>query len=361
MIASAKELLNARPYCFSQKDKGLLLLDALQFLTEQHRSKCLLYDQLLSLFYPDFTKAAALAEIPHFPVSLFKTHEWLSIPREEIFKLLMSSGTTSSIPSKIYLDRETAALQTQALAKIMMSFLGHQRLPMLLVEQENFLKDPKRFSARAAGVLGMLSFGRDPLYALDANLELKHQAVLDWAEKYKHTPVLIFGFTFMLWKFFLKKMEKFPDFLNQAIVIHTGGWKKLLDESVDNEQFKRKFRDVLGIERVHNFYGMAEQVGSVFMECEKGLLHCPNFAEIIIRDPQTWQEAPTGVPGVLQTLSILPGSYPGHSLLTEDLGRVEGIDSCPCGRNGKAFQVIGRIPKVELRGCSDTFSPGDAE
>ena len=57
-------------------------------------------------------------------------------------------------------------------------------------------------------------------------------------------------------------------------------------------------------------------------------------------------------------LSALPESYPGHSILTEDLARVEAVDSCPCGRHGKAVSVLGRVPKAELRGCSDTHTHG---
>jgi hypothetical protein len=56
----------------------------------------------------------------------------------------------------------------------------------------------------------------------------------------------------------------------------------------------------------------------------------------------------------VQILSMLPESYPGHSLTTEDLGRVVAIDSCACGRLGKALLIEGRVPKAELRGCSDT-------
>ena len=60
-------------------------------------------------------------------------------------------------------------------------------------------------------------------------------------------------------------------------------------------------------------------------------------------------------PGIIQVLSVLPGSYPGHSLLTEDEGTLLGEDDCPCGRFGKYFKVSGRIRNAEIRGCSDTY------
>ena len=85
-----------------------------------------------------------------------------------------------------------------------------------------------------------------------------------------------------------------------------------------------------------------------------GHLHTPIFADVIIRDPETWGALEHGELGVIEVLSILPQSYPGQALLTEDLGRVLGEDNCPCGRLGKYFEVLGRIPMAELWGCSDT-------
>ena len=67
-----------------------------------------------------------------------------------------------------------------------------------------------------------------------------------------------------------------------------------------------------------------------------------------------------GTPGGAQMLSGLPESYPGHSILTEDLARVEATDCCACGRRGKTVSILGRVPRAELRGCSDTHAFGSA-
>ena len=95
---------------------------------------------------------------------------------------------------------------------------------------------------------------------------------------------------------------------------------------------------------------MAEQVGSVFVECEAGHLHAPQLADVVIRDPYTLAPLPQGQTGLIQVLSAIPSSYPGHSILTEDKGRVLGTDDCPCGRKGRYFEVHGRLPKTEVRG-----------
>jgi len=111
-----------------------------------------------------------------------------------------------------------------------------------------------------------------------------------------------------------------------------------------------------GIRHIHNFYGFVEQLGSIFVEADDGLLYAPNYADVIVRDPATLQPLPVGETGLLQVVSLLPKSYPGHSILTEDLGIVERVDNSSIGRMGKGIRVLGRLPASELRGCSDVIA-----
>ena len=239
----------------------------------------------------------------------------------------------------------------------MSSFLGKQRLPMAIVDNADILQDRTRFNARAAGILGFSVFGRKHHYCLDKNLELQTDRLQDFLNQNQGIPVFVFGFTFMVWQRLLQTLVsqgRKLDFGPGSTLIHGGGWKRLHDQQVDNENFKALLREYTGLDHIFNYYGMVEQVGSIFMECEYGHLHAPNFADVIVRDPLTLESLPPGQVGVLQTLSVLPVSYPGHSLLTEDLGMLHGEDDCPCGRLGRHFSILGRMPQVELRGCSDT-------
>src|SRR5207302_536577 len=77
-------------------------------------------------------------------------------------------------------------------------------------------------------------------------------------------------------------------------------------------------------------------------------------SDVVIRDPQTWEPQPTGIPGLIEVVSTLPWSYPGHVLLTDDVGVVDSVDDGE--RPGKRFRVLGRLPRAEPRGCSDTFA-----
>lgn len=329
------------------------LLKELTALVEFHKTHCPPYQKILNLFYPTLKNIKTLSEVPYFPVNLFKTQDLLSIPKDKVFKILRSSGTTSSHPSKIYLDAETAQKQTEALAEIMTSILGPKRLPMIILDHSKVVEDRYQYNARGAAIIGMSTFGRDLFYAFNEKMELDVKGLKTWLSAHQNSPLLIFGLTSVIWEHFLKKIGSCD--LSQAILMHTGGWKKLQDQAVTNEIFKEKLKKTCQITRCYNFYGMVEQVGSVFVECDEGFLHCPAFAEVIVRDPRTWKEAPFHQEGLIQVLSILPKSYPGHSLLTEDQGIVLGVDDCPCGRKGKYFQVTKRVPQAEIRGCSDTY------
>jgi hypothetical protein len=132
----------------------------------------------------------------------------------------------------------------------------------------------------------------------------------------------------------------------------------LADEAVDNARYRQELAGTTGLTDIHNYYGMVEQTGSVFLEGNDGYLYPSNFSDVIIRDPATWQEASFGQPGVVEVLSALPESYPGHALLTEDIGVVHGIAGPEQGWSGKQLTILGRVPRSELRGCSDTHAYG---
>ena len=170
--------------------------------------------------------------------------------------------------------------------------------------------------------------------------------------------MLLFGFTFMVWQHFVQALERerLRFDLPGSILIHSGGWKKLQEAAVDAREFRERVRAATGVDRVINFYGMVEQVGGVYFENPLHYLHAPIYSEVIVRDPVTLEPLPDGQPGLVQVLSCLPTSYPGHSLLTEDLGVIRGADPDDTGMGGRYFEILGRVPKTELRGCSDTFA-----
>lgn len=356
MPDDAHDMLAWPVYELNHDTKRARLEPALQALTAHHAAHCTAYARVLAAQGLKSDAQATLEQLPFLPVQLFKHRLLASVPDDQVFKLLTSSGTTGQAPSRIVLDRTTASRQTTALARIMQRFIGPARLPMLIIDHPSVIKDRHSFSARGAGILGLANLGRNPVYALRDDMTLDLDTLHAFCTRHAGQPVLVFGFTFMVWQHFVQALraQGLTVDLGGAVVIHSGGWKKLQDVAVDNTHFKTTLQAVTGARRVHNFYGMVEQVGSVFVECEAGHLHAPAFADVLVRDASDWRVLPDGKQGVLQVLSTLPLSYPGHSLLTEDLGTRLGEDDCPCGRLGSHFLVHGRIPHAEQRGCSDT-------
>ncbi|MEU8815526.1 acyl-protein synthetase [Actinoplanes sp. NPDC048796] len=337
-------------FTLPQAAKEEVLLKELSALVEHHREKCEPYERILAA--SGYTPADSIAGLPWLPVRLFKNLELKSIPDDEIYKVLTSSGTTGEV-SKIYLDKESAAEQTRRLGATVQSVLGPKRLPMILVDTKAMLKDRKSFSARGAGVLGMSNFGRNHVWALDGEGHVDLPALKEFLEKYGNEPFLIFGFTYLVWLHLYEVARDNGLDLSNGILIHSGGWKKLIDQAVSPEEFRARLAGV-GLTRVHNYYGMIEQIGTVFLEGPSGgSLYAPDFADIVIRNPQTWEEQPVGEPGLIEVISTLPTSYPGHIILTEDLGVVHGVDDGDWP--GKRFSVLGRLPRAEARGCSDTY------
>ncbi len=363
-----RNYLQLRPYKQEKEEKKKILSERIRELTCLHMEKCPEYKKMMrvSNFAEEggneaFVKLMSYEDIPFLPVRLFKEMELRSVSQNEIVKIMTSSGTTGQSVSKIYLDRETAANQQKVLVKIVSDFTGGSRMPMLIIDCPSVIKDRHMFSARGAGILGFSVLGRDKIYALrDGDMSLDVEAVMQFLEKHQEEKILLFGFTFMVWKYFYIELQKWKKRglcfdLSKGILIHGGGWKKLLNESVSSVEFKAKLKEICGITHVHDYYGMAEQTGCIYMECEYGCLHTSVFSDVIVRNPKDFSVCDIGESGIIEVVSSIPQSYPGHCLLTEDIGRILGEDDCPCGRKGKYFRIEGRLKSAEVRGCSDTY------
>ncbi len=325
-------------------------------LTELHLQNCLPYRKIVNSFFGEYTSTNALEQIPYLPIGLFKVMDLISVPDISIVRTLNSSGT-SGYTSKIFLDKITAINQIKVLEAIFNRRISAEKLPIVIIDMEKSANSEVAINARLAAIKGFSVFATEKYYALDENLEVQIDLLQKVADKYGQSKVLFFGFTFLVWENLLKKLESkgimfhFPN----AILVHGGGWKKLLNQSINIETFKLCAKNVLGIDKVINYYGMAEQTGSIYFECTESNFHTTPFGQIIIRNLNNFSPNKIGEEGIVQLLSVVPRSYPGHSILTEDMGVVIGDDGCKCGNFGRYFKILGRLPEAEIRGCSDVY------
>jgi len=95
----------------------------------------------------------------------------------------------------------------------------------------------------------------------------------------------------------------------------------------------------------------------IYPTCEAGNRHTPIWCEVIVRHQTSLEPLGSGESGLMQFITPIQTSYPGHSVLTEDIGQIIGVDDCPCGRRGTTFRITGRANlATEVRGCGDIMA-----
>jgi acyl-protein synthetase LuxE len=312
----------------------------------------------------NFQGARDISDLPYLPVGVFKTAPLSLVAPEDIKRTLTSSATTGQIPSRIVLDAPTARRMAKGALTIVRDFIGPARRPYLVIDTPENLATQGQIGARGAAIQALRSFATEIVCALrsgeSGSPELELDKLVSCAAKWKDQQVLVYGFTYMIWTQLVLPLQRQGITLSMPNihVLHSGGWKRLQQQSVTPDVFNQNVSSVFGCSanRIIDYYGMVENIGVIYPDCEYGNKHVPAFAEVVIRDPLTLAPVKAGQRGLIQVCSVLPTSFPGFLLLTEDMAEVIGYDNCPCGRKGPSFRFAGRVPKAEVRGCGNLES-----
>ena len=351
----AQNFLNIKPYSLKKKDKLKKFLNYINKLTVHHYKNCEIYGKIIKNLKFKIKKKNKLENFPMLPVRIFKKYDLQSVPRNKVIKKLVSSGTSGQELSKIYLDKENARNQMIVLKKITETILGNQRLPMLIIDQDPKILDRSVFNAKVTAIYGFSIFGKNYCYLLDKKGNIDYKKLNEFLKRNSHDNFFIFGFTSLVFENLIQKLSTkliYSNFQN-GILLHGGGWKKLDKLKINNNNFRKKLFSKIKLKKIHNYYGLVEQTGSIFIESnECGYFHASVYSDILIRN-NNFEIVGKGKKGLIQLFSLLPTSYPGHNILTEDIGEIVGEDNCKCGKQGKYFRVHGRAKEAEIRGCSD--------
>jgi hypothetical protein len=362
MNAQVDALVSGRPFGRDEAQRQAALLELLRAAVQSAAERLPAYGRYVATWPIPPAEAKTVADLPYLPVRLFKSDPPLSlVPAEEIKRVMSSSATTGQVPSRIPLDGVTSRRMSKGVSSIVADFIGTERRPYLVVDLASTGGTASlELGARAAAIRGLQPFARETVYCLretPSGMELDLEALEGFAERNRDRDVLVYGFTYMLWLHLAKPLLELGKrvSLPRAHVMHSGGWKRLVDAKVGKDTFNSTLAERLGcgVERIIDFYGMVENLGVVYPDCTAGRKHAPAFGEVVIRDPLTLRPVEPGGAGLLQVCSVLPNSFPGHLLLTEDMARLERADGCACGRSGPAFTFLGRVPKAEVRGCGN--------
>lgn len=338
-----------------------LLKEELEFACARHRA----YKSYVDHWPVNYRDARRIADLPYLPVGTLKSDPPFSfISKEDVKRTLTSSATTSQSPSRVVLDAATSRRMTKGTAVILRDFIGSARRPYLVVDTPDQNAAAGAMGARGAAIQGLQPFSTETTYCLNVDgkgdLQLELDKLKSFASNRKDTDILVYGFTYILWNHLAKPLmaEGISLELPNARILHSGGWKRLQEQAVDKPVFNAELARVFGCpaDRVIDFYGMVECVGIIFPDCPEGNKHGPAFGDVVVRDPLTLEPVAPGERGIVQVCSILPTSFPGNLLLTEDMAEVVAYDGCGCGRRGISFRFAGRIPKAEVRGCGNIES-----
>ena len=310
----------------------------------------------------DFCAAERIADLPYLPVGVFKANPPLAlVGTEDVKRTLTSSATTGQVPSRVVLDAATARRMAKGVVTIIRDFIGPARRPYLIIDTPENLAAHAQLGARGAAIQGLSSFATETVCCLrpgeNGDSSLDREKLLACAAKWKHSEVLVYGFTHVIWTQLVQPLQQEGITIDvpNVRVLHSGGWKRLEQQAVTRDVFTRGVASIFGCsaDRIIDYYGMVENVGVIYPDCDHGNKHVPAFAEIIVRNPLTLAPVKAGERGLIQVCSVLPTSFPGFLLLTEDLAEVVDYNECPCGRRGISFRFAGRVPKAEVRGCGN--------
>lgn len=344
------KLLNLAPY---GPRNDALFLQEMNELSFHHLKGSLLYKKV----WPSWEGSETIDDLPYLHVGLFKYLDLKTVTDSVKHERTLYSSSTSGISSKIVLDTESSELQSLSSSKILGDFLRENKRPLCILDSVKSLRSRGSISARVAAAMS-LKFLASQIYFLlgDANdpSSLDENKLIEVLEQ--NDEIMVYGFSWIVWLAW--GQQHFSQNLTSALkgkkiyFIHSGGWKKLEDSKVSRDQFDEILLGGLSNEsKVIDYYGLVEQIGIIYPLCEYGYRHVPVWADVIVRDSHTLKSV-VNTPGQLQLLNTLAKGSPYHSVLTEDLGKIV-TGACACGRSGKRFDLIGRIPNAEVRGCSN--------
>jgi hypothetical protein len=289
-----------------------------------------LYRNFSDLFQKTPENIKELKLIPFLPVSFFKTEEVKTgnFMPEMIFE---SSGTTGMKPARHFVKH--LGLYRESFVKGFEIFYGNigdfcvlGLLPAYLERSGSSLVYMVDEMIRLSGheESGFYLYDYDKLYKLLLKLEKNKQ------------KTLLIGVSFALLDF----AEKYSIQLSNTIVIETGGMKGRRDE-ITREELHSILKQKLGVSWIHSEYGMTELLSQAY-SIGMGIYKPVPWMKAIVRDeddPLSLHDSGEGLLNIIDLANRDSCSF----IATDDVAKLY--------ENG-SFEVLGRMDKSDLRGCS---------
>jgi acyl-CoA synthetase (AMP-forming)/AMP-acid ligase II len=290
--------------------------------------------------------------IPAVPTGSFKEVALRSFPPERTVHTFRTSGTSTPLRGELHLD--TLALYEASLLPTFCRFL----LPDLTEQRPEatiLVLAPSPAEARDSSLSHMFAVAIREVGAQGSGFFIEQEELeLDrlrsaLEEASPEIPLLVCGtsFAFVHWLDALEADGERLALPDRARIMETGGFKGR-SRSLPRPALYGALEERLGVDmdRIVNQYGMTE-LASQFYD---GVLREPGaprrklgppWTRVRLIDPESGEECAEGQPGVV-VVTDLANTGSVIAIQTADLGQ----------RVGDGFEVLGREPGAEARGCS---------
>lgn len=303
-------------------------------------------------------------EIPAASTSAFKELELSCLPAQERIAEFHSSGTTGQRPGRHFHSRDSLAVYESsllagfrlALAKPTGNPTPNFRFVFLtpppdLVPNSSlvymFGTLARKFAAEDAMFLGNVAPGAG--WSLD--VERISEALA--SARRETQPIFILGtaFSYVHLVDYLEGRRTRFDLPPGSLLLETGGYKGR-SRAMPRAELHRNLCERFGVleSQIICEYGMSELSSQAYALMPRTpmhatarirIFHFPHWVRARIVSPDTGREVRDGEPGLIQVFD-LANVFSVMAIQTEDLGI----------RHGAGFELIGRAPMVEPRGCS---------
>ncbi len=304
-----------------------LALDVFQY--QAHHNP--VYRQYLQLLGVEAASVKAVAQIPHLPISLFKTHA-LQSGTWQPAQVFSSSGTTGQQVSR-HLLRDPQFYRENA-RRGFEQFYGSLSPFCILALLPSYLE--RQGSSLVFMVEDFMRQVNDPCSGFFLNNTDSLLKILQDQQK-SQQPTLLIGVSFAL----LDLAEAAPTDLSNIIIMETGGMKGRRKELTRTE-LHRRLQEAFNVTAIHSEYGMTELLSQAYAR-QEGLFYPAPTMRVAARErTDPFQLQPPGRTGALNIIDLANVDTISF-IATDDLGRVYEDHS---------FEVLGRLDASDVRGCN---------
>ena len=368
-LARVEELCAIKDPFFTGQQADALFVAAMREVTAWHAEHSPFYRGVLAQSHVGSLESVDdLAKLPLIPADYFKTHDVLSIAREQVAVNFTSSGTTGQ-KSQMFFDARSLAAGQRMVDDVFAHFgwqtpetLTNYLLYSYETESESQVGTVYTDNFLCKYAPANESFAAIRLTKSGAKAEQDFEfdvfGCIRQLESYQSQgrPVRIFGFPAFLY-FTLRRMRELRrpalSLPPSSLVILGGGWKGHAGAAIPKDKLYELVQEQLGLEpnRIRDSFGAVEH-GIPYMECAKHAFHVPTWSRVVIRDVRTLKPLPLGEVGFLNFLTPFNTASPAHSLMMGDLAVLHDGSSCGCGIQTPYFEILGRAGTSKNRSCA---------